>query len=156
MKTTAVIVPTVGRTFFVYNMMLSLLTGTCKPDEIIIVDQTDPEARNPFAFAELKKLEAEGVCRIIEHSVKSATVARNVGVKNSTADLLIFVDDDAFIPRYFVEAYVNLFVDPQVDAATGMILINESDHGTIDTTRTHPSMTATPCCAVATLQFAVQ
>ena len=137
---TSIIIPTVGRTFFAYNMVVLLLAGTCQADEIIIVDQTGPKDRNPFAFAELKKLEAEGKCLIVEQTVKSLTVARNVGIKHCSAELLIFVDDDAFIPGHFVEAYVNLFADPRIDAATGMILVGESDNGTIDTTQSHPSV----------------
>ena len=135
----AVIIPTVGRTFFALNMVMMLIAGTRRPDEIIIVDQTNANQRNPFAFANLKLLEKQGHCRIIEHSVKSSTVARNVGVREANADLLIFVDDDAFVTTNFVEAYLEVFENKQVDAATGMILIGESDHGTIDTTQIHPS-----------------
>lgn len=136
---TAVIIPTVGRTFFALNMVMMLIAGTRRPNEIIIVDQTDADQRNPMAFANLKALETQGYCRIVEHPIKSATVARNVGVREANADLLIFVDDDAFVPTNFLESYLEVFTDDQVDAATGMILVGESDHGTIDTTRIHPS-----------------
>lgn len=54
------------RTFFVHDIVMSLLAGTRRPDEIVVVDQTDPKERDPFAFAELKKLETESVCRIVE------------------------------------------------------------------------------------------
>lgn len=136
---TAVIIPTVGRTFFALNMVMMLVAGTRRPDEIIVVDQTDADQRNPMAFANLKSLEAQGYCRIVEHPVKSAVVARNVGVLEAKADLLIFVDDDAFVPPGFLESYLEVFNDNQIDAATGMILVGEADHGTIDTTRIHPS-----------------
>lgn len=136
---TAVIVPTVGRTFFALNMVMMLIAGTRRPDEIIIVDQTDADQRNPWAFANLKMLETQGHCRVVEHPVKSATVARNVGIREANADVLIFVDDDAFVPTNFVESYLEIFEDDRVDAATGMILVGESDHGTIDTTKVHPS-----------------
>lgn len=136
---TAVIIPTVGRTFFVHNIVLSLLAGTRRPDEIIVVDQTAPSERNPLAFSGLKALEEDGLCRIVQLQTQSLTHARNVGIDSSGSDLLIFVDDDAFIPKGFVEAYEAIFEDPSTDAATGMILVSESDRGTIDTSVVHPS-----------------
>lgn len=80
-------------------------------------------------------MEVQGYCRVIEHGIPSATVARNIGAENSDSDLLIFVDDDAFIGEDFVKHYAELFSDPGIDAATGMILVAEEDHGTLDTTR---------------------
>ncbi len=37
---TAVVIPTLGRTFFSYNLVMALVGGTRKPDEIIVVDRT--------------------------------------------------------------------------------------------------------------------
>ena len=68
---TRVVIPTVGRTFFALNMVMTLRAGGRTPDEIIVVDQTSPEHRNPIAFAALKRLERRGLCRVVEHSVKS-------------------------------------------------------------------------------------
>ncbi len=45
------------------------------------------------------------------------------------------MDDDAFIPNDFVQAYEEIFRDEVIDAATGMILVSENDLGTIDTSR---------------------
>ena len=137
--TIAVVIPTVGRTFFVLNMVMLLQAGSRKPDQIIIVDQTEPELRNRFAFAKLRECEERGLCRIIEHPVKSATIARNLGALASHADVLVYVDDDAFIPPDFIEGYIEVFQDLQIDAATGLVLVGESDDGTIDTDRMHPS-----------------
>jgi GT2 family glycosyltransferase len=111
---TCVVIPTVGRTFFALNMVMTLSAAGRTPDEIIVVDQTTPEDRNPIAFAALKGLERRGLCRVIEYSVKSATIARNIGVLNSDADLFIFVDDDAFVPPDFVEAWMEVFADQKV------------------------------------------
>jgi GT2 family glycosyltransferase len=72
--------------------------------------------------------------------VKSATIARNVAVLSSDADLFIFVDDDAFVPPDFFEASMEVFADEKVDAATGMILVSEANRGTIDTSRIQPSI----------------
>src|SRR6266480_5669937 len=40
--------------FFVHNMVMALRAGGRTPDEIIVIDQTTPEDRNPIAFAALK------------------------------------------------------------------------------------------------------
>ena len=137
---TCVVIPTVGRTFFALNMVMALNAGGRTPDEIIVIDQTTPGDRNSIAFTALKGHERRGLCRVIEHSVKSLTIARNVGVLSSDADLFIFVDDDAFVPPDFVEAWMEVFADEKVDAATGMILVSEADQGTIDTSRIQPSI----------------
>jgi GT2 family glycosyltransferase len=117
-----------------------LACGRRRPNEIVVVDQTDPDDRNPIAFEELKEYERQGLCRIIEHPVKSLTVARNIGVLNSESDILIFLDDDAFIPPSFVANYIEIFADETVDAVTGMIVISESDQGTLDRNVVHPSI----------------
>ena len=135
----AVCIPTVGRSLFVLNMVMALEAGSRKPDEIIIVDQTEPELRNHFAFEQLRQYEAHGVCRIVEQTLKSLPVARNRAACETTADLLVYVDDDAFIPPDFLGHYERLFRDASIDAATGMILVDEADDGTIDVTRDHPS-----------------
>jgi GT2 family glycosyltransferase len=137
---TCVVIPTVDRTFFVLNMVMALRAGGRTPDEIIVIDQTTPEDRNPIAFAALKDHERRGLCRVIEYSVKSLTNARNVGVLSSDADLLIFVDDDAFVAPDFVEAWMEVFGDEKIDAATGMIMVSEADRGAIDTSRIQPSI----------------
>lgn len=135
----AVIIPTVGRSFFVVNMVMALLAGSRRPDEIIIVDQTDESQRNPWSYAQLERWRDQGKCQLLFEKVKSATVARNVGSRASCADLLVFVDDDAFIPPDYLAQYLHVFADPKVDAATGMILVSERDTGTIDTSRIQPS-----------------
>jgi hypothetical protein len=84
---TRVVIPTVGRTFFALNKVMALSAGGRTSDEIIVIDQTTPEDRNPIAFAALKGHERRGLCRVIEYSVKSATIARNVAVLSSDADL---------------------------------------------------------------------
>jgi hypothetical protein len=59
---TCVVIPTVGRTFFALNMGMALSAGGRTPDEIIVIDQTTPEERNPIAFAALKGHERRGLC----------------------------------------------------------------------------------------------
>jgi GT2 family glycosyltransferase len=135
----AVIIPTVGRTFFVLSMIMMLRAGQRVPDQIVIVEQTDTDKRNPFAFDAIKHFEAQGLCQVINSSIKSATVARNIGIANADADILIFVDDDAIITPSFVLEYERLFQDEELDAATGLILVSEDDGGTIDTSRVHVS-----------------
>lgn len=135
----AVVIPTVGRSFFVVNMVMALLAGSRRPDEIIIVDQTDEALRNPWSYAQLQQWQDAGVCRILFEKVKSLPMARNIGSRASRSDLLVFVDDDAFIPPDYLAHYEALFTDPDLDAATGMILVSERDTGTIDTSTNQPS-----------------
>jgi GT2 family glycosyltransferase len=129
-QTIAVIIPTLNRTFAVYNAALLLLHGKRPPDELIIVDQTPEDERNFIAFSELKALCNSGRCNYLFTDIKSVVHARNLGAANSNADILIFIDDDVFLPYEFLDRYILLFNDPGLAAATGMVLISECDDGT--------------------------
>ncbi len=47
-------------------MVMALGAGGQTPDEIIVIDQTTSEDRNPVAFAALTGHERRGLCRVIE------------------------------------------------------------------------------------------
>lgn len=126
----AVVIPTLGRTFAVHNLCLSLLGGTRVPDEIVIVDQTLPEERNAIGFSSLMNLCTQERVRYHSVSFRSLTKARNFGATQTHSEILIFLDDDVFIPPELVESYAGIFENGTIDAATGMILIDEGDDGT--------------------------
>jgi GT2 family glycosyltransferase len=126
----AAIIPTLGRMFWVNQLVLSLLHGSRTPEEIIVVDQTPEVDRSPISYKEMEGyIERKGVKYIFSQEIGAAH-ARNVGARAARSDTLVFLDDDIFVPEYFLEEYAKLFQDSRWDAATGMILVHTKDDGT--------------------------
>ena len=53
--------------------------------------------------------------------------ARNRGLQESTADIVIFTDDDVLVPVDWIEGMSSMFDDPSVNAVQGRIRLHE-DH----------------------------
>ena len=130
MTGSSVIIPTLGRMFWVNQLVSSLLHGTRPPAEIIIVDQTPETEHSPVASREMHRLARDPRVRWLSSEHVGAARARNVGARVAEEDVLVFLDDDIFVPERFLEEYDRIFSDPAVDAATGMILVHSRDDGT--------------------------
>jgi GT2 family glycosyltransferase len=126
----SIIIPTINRGFACYNAVLSLLAGTRLPDEILVVDQTPREEQNSVLWPDMQKLYANPRVRHVKINKASLVHARNVGAAQAKGDVLIFIDDDVFLPADFVDRYAELFADGQLAAATGLVLVSERDDGT--------------------------
>jgi GT2 family glycosyltransferase len=100
------------------------------PDEIVVVDQTPESERNAISYKEMERCIARGVKWIFSERA-GAACARNLGAEIATSEVLVFLDDDIFVPEYFIEEYEKLFQDDALDAATGMILVHSRDDGTL-------------------------
>lgn len=61
---------------------------------------------------------------------KGLSAARNRGIRESTTDLIAFIDDDADITPAYVETAIDFFVDhPEIDAMGGKIIpVYETGH----------------------------
>jgi len=116
--------------FWVNQLVSSLLHGSQKPDEIIVVDQTPETDRSPISYKEMDVHVARGRVSYLFSEEVGAAHARNVGAGAATSEVLVFLDDDIFVPEYFLEQYGKLFKDGGLDAATGMILVHTRDDGT--------------------------
>ena len=95
---------------------------TVKPFEIIIIDQTDNYPED--IKIELEKAIDSSTCNFIyqKSKIKSAGAARNLGVKLSTQDFIVFIDDDVILPADFCSNYYKAFIDnPMVDGIAGRV-----------------------------------
>lgn len=93
----------------------SLRRQTLAPEEIILV--LDPD-HDLLAFY---KSRLEGSAKIIMSSQYGLSEARNAGVRNSTGDIVVFVDDDAFAEADWLRRLVANFDDPSVVGVGGRI-----------------------------------
>ncbi len=102
----SVIVCTRNRVDYLKRCIISLLTQTYRPKEIIIVDDASDQELNVYEFFqnEVSKIiyEMRGRMRsvsliIIRNKHNSGIVAsRNTGIKASKGDVLAFLDDDCY------------------------------------------------------------
>jgi glucosyl-dolichyl phosphate glucuronosyltransferase len=108
--TVSVIIPTMNRPRDLERCLRSLIAQTRLPDELVIVDDgnLDPApfermlAGLPVRFVYEKK------------DRKGASRSRNVGIRRSTGDILVFLDDDTELDPGYVQGYVGIFeADPE-------------------------------------------
>src|SRR5262245_27026388 len=98
------IVPTCNRPAMLDRALRSIVAQTCAPAEVIVVDDSDRDAKD----ATRNVVEPCGLANVslIENShSKGASGARNSGAEPATGELLAFLDDDdEWLPLYLFEA----------------------------------------------------
>jgi glycosyltransferase involved in cell wall biosynthesis len=89
MKKVSVIIPTYNRFDFLLKSIESVKNQTYKNIEIIVIDDCSKDYR----YSDLEKY--EGIIYLKTESNKSRpAIARNLGIKKSTAEWVAFLDDD--------------------------------------------------------------
>ena len=112
---TTLIIPTLHRPGDLARCLESITRLRRGFDEIIIVDQGDPETTQRIV-ADC----AHPNIAVHHQTVRSLTRARNLGVEKSTGALVFFVDDDTALDERYVEAAVDYFAEhPDVVGLTG-------------------------------------
>lgn len=97
-----------GRNSHLYNLLSSLMNGSVKPDEVIIVnDDADSKRLAEFSLNILK------IPTTIEAAVNISNKAgfdighnRNIGAAHATHDTLIFLDVDCIVAPTFIEQLI--------------------------------------------------
>lgn len=98
-------------------------TSFSKVDEIIIVDNNSDEPVNKLAYIKRFLNQVENM-RIVTETKQGLTPARLRGIKESTGDLLVFVDDDNFLDRSYFGAAKQIIHDyPFIGAFSGQIFL---------------------------------
>jgi len=114
----SVVIPTYNRPLSVRGALESILAQTKLPLEVIVVGEscpTDPTERVVASLAEAFTGKSVHLTYMRNHRQRSLTAARNVGVQNSTGDIVLFLDDDVLLHERYVEALVEVY-DLQPDA----------------------------------------
>ncbi len=111
--TISLIIPTYGRPQTLSNCLGSLKSCSSLPDEVLILDQSEAEhyAANKQTISSMQKDLPKTNFRHIRLTIKSSASARNIGIKESGGDILVFSDDDIEYGednfKYLREAFVN-------------------------------------------------
>ena len=110
----SVIIPTLNRYSDLKSTLSDLFAQNFKNFEVIVIDQSD---RKSFSEIECFK-----ECRLVylESKEKSASLARNIGIRKSKGEVLLFVDDDVIIKdKDFLSKHYRHYRDLNVPGVIG-------------------------------------
>ncbi|WP_426434891.1 glycosyltransferase family 2 protein [Bradyrhizobium genosp. P] len=95
--------------------LASLPRQSCRPREIIVVDNASRDRRTRDVAL------AAGAIYVREDR-PGLDIARNTGVLRATGDIVAFTDDDVLLHSSWLERLVAAFDQPKVAAVTGLVL----------------------------------
>ena len=90
--------------------------------EVVIVNNNSPDNTDEICTTFISKHPEINITYVIEKN-QGHTFARNRGIKESKANLIAFIDDDAFVRPEYCENIVSFFKEnPKVDVIGGKII----------------------------------
>ena len=114
----SVVIGTRANPTLVLDAVESILAGTLLPDELIIVDQSNPVDSTVLALGALHP-----IVRVIESTSEGHSSARNEGILASRFDAVVFTDDDVLVdPSWLKEMLDGLEQAGPRAVATGRVL----------------------------------
>lgn len=121
-----IVISTMNRPHDLANLLASIANQTFLPQELILVDQS-VDLRTKDIFEEYVN-EVEGRGQLIKYCRQdqpSLVAARNRGVRESTGDIICFVDDDIILHEDYFERIAYYFHDPCIGGVSGNVIISE-------------------------------
>ena len=125
-KTTiSVLIPTLGRSKYLYDVLQDLAKQSFLPNEVIIIEQDD----SPVMTTALNYLETESWPFKIVHKLigqTGACNARNIGLKEISSSYVFMADDDI---RFDIDTLYNAlqFMESQSQSAVTLSCLREND-----------------------------
>ncbi len=118
--TTAVVIVTLNRPDCVQKCLRCLCAQDPLPDQIIVVDASRDQLTRDVVSG------FPGVLYLRnENGFGRMTASRNIGLKAARADIVAFVDDDAFAHEGWLQGLLDAYSDPKVGAVGGRALNNQ-------------------------------
>jgi glycosyltransferase involved in cell wall biosynthesis len=116
----SVIIPTYGREAVLRDTIADVLRQDYPNYEVLVIDQT--QTHEPETQQYLDELAANQTIRLYQVAWASLPGARNYGVRRSTGEIIVFIDDDVQLPSGFLAAHSRNFQEkPEVGAVAGRV-----------------------------------
>lgn len=115
--TVTVIVVTLNRPKSVERCLDCLSNQTHSPDQVIVVDASPGRETR-----EVVERHPDVLYLRNENGWGQMTASRNIGLLESTGEIIAFVDDDAYAADHWLEALLAAYEDPTVAAVGGQVL----------------------------------
>ncbi|MBV6429340.1 MAG: hypothetical protein KIPDCIKN_03891 [Haliscomenobacter sp.] len=116
-RTYSAIIPTIDRYDYLDKAIHSLINNPCPPQEIIIVDQTPIERRQPDFYREY-----DSRVRVFFLDEAGQCTSRNLAIKEAQSEWLLLFEDDAEAWEDMIVEHFKLLENSFADASTGMSL----------------------------------
>ena len=107
----SVIIPTKNRPHSVLECVDSVKNQSSQPGEIVVVDGSDEDGLDALL---IKNFGAETGIKYVR-SEGSLPHKRNLGVRKSSGDILLFLDDDIVLTENFIKEILSVFNNPNLD-----------------------------------------
>ena len=120
----SVVIPTMRREQILADTLASLKSCDPPPDEVIVVDSDEAGSSRPVVTAF-----DQAFSRAVRYhqTAPSLTRQRNLGIDDSSGDVVVFLDDDVSVPTRLFERLQDVYDDGSVVGATGKI-VEPDDH----------------------------
>lgn len=107
----SLIIITYNRTRDLNECLETILSQTLLPQEIIIVDngKSDESQNLTTSLQGTFQLKNINILFFKNQVQNSLTFARNLGIKNSSGDLIMFIDDDALLDQNYIREIVRVY-----------------------------------------------
>jgi glycosyltransferase involved in cell wall biosynthesis len=117
--TISLIIPTYGREKVLRETIASVIEQDYPAYEVLVIDQT--KQHEPETTAYLENLAASQKIRLFQVDWANLPGARNYGVRRSTGEIILFIDDDVQLPEGFLAAHARNYQRPDIGAVAGRI-----------------------------------
>lgn len=126
----SLVVPTMNRAHDLALLLKSLAVQSRPPDEVVIVDQSNNDATRVIVdhFIKLEKDSTTSVL-YVRAEEKSLVKARNRGVRESSGDIICFLDDDVILYTDYFERIMFYFQYEDVGGVSGTAIVRERARG---------------------------
>jgi glycosyltransferase involved in cell wall biosynthesis len=122
----SVVVRSYNRLALLAELLAALLAQDHDSYEIVVVEQST--VRPPADVARVEQLAGDPRVRIFRHEPLGGPRARNVGVRASRGDVIVFIDDDDLpVGRDWLRRHEANFDDPRCLGATGRQVKDTAD-----------------------------
>lgn len=121
--TISVVIPTCNRATDLKETFGYILRQTVLPIELVIVDDSDNNETEYLVGNNIEKFANHRInLKYVRKEEKSASISRNVGVLNSTGDIILFLDDDIVLEDDYIEAILRVYQEkPEALGVQGYI-----------------------------------
>jgi len=123
LPTVSVVICTLNREESLLHVLRLLKDQTVRPLEILVVDQSTRSLPRFWAY-----LRGEG--RDIRHltlSPPSTTAARNLAIRESLGEIVLFLDDDVLFQTDLIRYHLENYEDPSIGAVNGRIMYDGAE-----------------------------
>ena len=108
----SVVIPTYNREEHLNNCLVSLLSQTKKPFEILVINNSDNSNAEKIINNLENQFKKQNVfLYCFKNLINSGAVARNLGASKAKGDLVAFLDDDVLLDTNYYEEIEKVFLE---------------------------------------------